>query len=251
MEEVLQDIAEIEVYIDDVGCFDTSWKSHLATLDKVLTRLQDANFTVNPLKCEWAVQETDWLGYWLTPTGIKPWRKKIDAILQLAAPTSLKELRSFIGAITFYRDMFPRRSHLLAPLTEATGQTKQKHDGKSTSKTKNKFIWSSACQQAFEAIKAVIAKNVLLSYPDHNHPFHVYTDASDLQLGAVIMQHGRPVAFYSRKLNPAQRNYTTMEKELLSLVETLKEFRTMLLGCKELHVHTDHRNLTYANLTSQ
>jgi len=95
----------------------------------------------------------------------------------------------------------------------------------------------------------LIARETLLTYPNFSKPFHIHTDASKVQLGACISQEGKPVAFYSRKLNPAQTRYTTTERELLSIVETLKEFRNILLG-QQIIVHTDHENLTYKNFNS-
>jgi RNase H-like domain found in reverse transcriptase len=93
-----------------------------------------------------------------------------------------------------------------------------------------------------------LAEDTFLQYADHNKRFDIYCDASDFQLGMAILQEGVPVAFYSRKLTSAQRNYTVGEKELLSVVETLKEFRTMLYGSPNIH---DHKNSTFAQFQTQ
>jgi RNase H-like domain found in reverse transcriptase len=146
--------------------------------------------------------------------GLKPWQKIIKAIEALQPPTTFKELQSFIGAVNFYRDMWPHHSHILAPLTELTGAIH--------------FHWEQQHQAAFEQMKKLLAADAMLAYPDHNLRFDIYTDASDFQLGSVVMQNECPVAYYTCKLNSAQHNYTVIEKELLSIVETFHKFCSML-----------------------
>jgi len=98
--------------------------------------------------------------------------------------------------------------------------------------------------------KKIMAKEALLAYPDFSKPFVIHTDASHYQLGGVVSQDGKPIAFFSRKLKDAQTRYTTTERELLSIVETLKEYRNILLG-HQVIVHTDHKNLVYKHFNTK
>ena len=159
-----------------------------------------------------------------------PIPNKFEAIQALTVPKTCKQLRQFIGMINFYRDMWQKRSDLLAPLTALTPKNV-------------KYDWKDKHQNCFDVIKRVIGRELLLVYPDFNASFEIHTDASKLQIGTVLSQKGNLIAFYSRKMNSAQHNYTTTEKELLSMVSTLKEFN-ILLG-HQITVYTDHKNLTY------
>ena len=137
--------------------------------------------------------------------------KKVDAILWLVQPKTKHQLRHFLGMVNFYQDVWKRWSHLLTPLSGLVSKNVP-------------WKWTEEQQQAFNEVKKVISKETLLTFPDFNKEFHIFTDASDFQLGSVISQENKPIAFCSRKLNIAQKNYITREIELLSIIETLKVF---------------------------
>ena len=177
-----------------------------------------------------------------TRDGIKPQPEKCQAILALKPPSSVKDLQKFLGMVQYYRDLWEKRSHLIAPLTDLIGECGQTKVTRKIKRKKKLWYWDTKHQEAFDAIKKVIARDVMLAYPDFDDVFEIYTDASTRQLGAVITQKGRPIAFFSRKLSEAQTKYTITELELLSIVETFKEFKGMLWGQK-IKVFTDHKNL--------
>jgi len=232
MAKLFVDCPNIKVYMDDLLIFSHgSFEDHMEKVSEVLDRLSKQGMAVNAEKSYWAVQEVDYLGFRLTREGVKPQIKKVEAIRKLKAPKNKKELRRFIGMVNYYRLMWRKRSDILTPLTTLT-------------KKSAVFRWTNEHQKAFEEMKQTICKEVLLSFPDFSQPFEIYTDASDRQLGAVLMQGNKTLAFYSKKLLPAQLNYGVGEKEMLSIVETLKEFKTMIFGYP-VHVYTDHKNWTH------
>eukprot|EP00957_Ditylum_brightwellii_P105519 8043647-Ditylum_brightwellii.AAC.1 len=154
-------------------------------------------------------------------------------------PHNATELRMFIGCVIYCRDMWPSRAHILKPLTDLSGLPK-----------KTPLDWTPACDTAFNKMRHLMAAAALVAYPDHSMHFDIFTDTSDFQLGACIMQGGSIVAYYSKKLNKAQKKYTTMEKEMLSIVATLNELRSMLQGAN-IHVFTDHKNFTFDSIKTQ
>jgi hypothetical protein len=139
--------------------------------------------------------------------------------------------------------MWARCNEMLAPLTDLVGECIKTKTTR-INKTKRKpWRWDPIHQQAFDNVKTAIAKDTVLAYLDFSKPFEIYTDTSSMQLGAVITQDNRPIAFFSRKLSETQQKYRFMEIELLAIVETLKEFKGMPWG-QDIKVYTDHKNLT-------
>ncbi|KAG6615283.1 Retrovirus Polyprotein [Phytophthora cinnamomi] len=231
MERILGDLPFVIVYLDDVLIFSENETEHLERLRIVFERLRQYDVTLNASKCKILRESVDYLGFTLTANGIQPQKKKIEAIQSIAEPRNKKELRRFLGMITYYREMVPNKSALTARLNRLTSK-------------KVTFVWTPEDAAAFQEIKAALARNVWLVFPDYSRTFHVFADASGRQIGGLIAQGKRIIACFSRSLTATQQKYSTMEWELLSVVEILKEYRTMLHGFPVV-IHTDHKNLLF------
>ena len=184
MYELFVSLYTARVYIDELLHVTKGyWTEHLNVLEEMFTRLQKAGLKFNARKSRFDAHKFDYLCYHVTCDGVMPIPKKVKAI---QAPTVLKthkKLRQFIGMINFYCDMWQKRSELLAPLTDLI--------------SKNiRYDWKDEHQKCFDAIKLVIGHAVLLAYPNFNALFEIHTDASKLQIGVVISQKGKPIAFY-------------------------------------------------------
>ncbi|KAJ9520420.1 hypothetical protein QJQ45_000181 [Haematococcus lacustris] len=212
--EVINDCAL--VYLDDILVMSENTEQHLVHLRRVFDLLRKNKFYAKLSKCEFTKRILMFLGHIISAQGISVDPCKVTAISNWPVPTSLKTLQSFLGAANYVRKFVHNFSTIAAPLTNLTGPKKDSFPWKA---------WPQAELDAFNALKQAISNVPMLKLPDHSKPFQVHCDASLEGIGAVLMQDGYPLAYYSRKLIPAEVNYTTGEQELLALVSACQQWR--------------------------
>lgn len=223
-------------YLDDLIVVSEDFNAHITVLVRLADQLRKANLTLNIAKSHFCVTEANYLGYIIGDGGIKTDPQKIDAILKWPPPKNIKQVRGFLGLAGWYRRFVANFSTLVYPITE-------------TLSTKRKFVWTREAQAAFDQLKQILTSAPILSNPDFTKTFFVHCDASDFGIGAVLMQldeenNEKPIAFMSRKLTSAQRNYSVTERECLAAVEAIKKFRCYL-ELQEFEIITDHSSLLW------
>ncbi|KAE8731731.1 hypothetical protein F3Y22_tig00002684pilonHSYRG00048 [Hibiscus syriacus] len=201
-------------------------EEHVEHLKQVFLVLQENELFVKEEKCSFAKTEVPFLGHIIG--GGKIWmdRDKVQAIDEWKVPTKVTELRSFLGLANYYRRFVKSYSKIVVHLTELLKKDKA-------------WDWGPKCQSPFDEIKLAMTSEPVLVLPDHTKPFEVFTDASDVAIGGVLMQEGHPVAYESWKLNETERRYTVHEKEMTAVVHCLRTWRHYLLGSKFV-VFTDN-----------
>ncbi len=198
MLELMETLEYVQAYLDDLLCISrSSLEDHLEKLEDVLRHLRDAGLNVNAEKLTFCALEIEYLGYILTRDGIKPQSNKVQAIFVIQLPTNVKQLRHFLGMVQYYHDLWARRNKMLAPLTPLVGECGQTKVTRAKGTKRVPWHWDEVHQRAFDHVKAAIVREVVLAYPDFSKVFEIYTNALSKQLGAIITQENRPIAFFS------------------------------------------------------
>ena len=225
----------VYAYLDDVIIVAETFEKHKETLKLVLERLVAAGLTLNLDKCVFCKPEVKYLGFLVNREGTRPDPAKVEPIAKYPEATNLKQLRRFLGTTSWYRKFIPDYATIAEPLTRLT-------------KKNQRYEWLEEQQYAFDTLKALVMTAPVLNRPDPDGVYIVQTDASDVGLGAVLLQEvsgvERVLEFASRVLTPAERNYSVTERECLAVVWAIGKFRPYI-EAYDFRVVTDHSSLRW------
>ena len=243
MNQVLRKFIEsgfVVVYLDDILIHSESLIEHLKHIELVVNELKKYQLSVKLKKCEVAKQEITFLGHVISNGSIKPDQSKCEALYKYKRPQTLTQLQSFLGLAQYYRKFIENFAKIAAPLYRLT--TKEE------AANKKELNWDEACEIAYTTLRNYLTRDKILMLPDLKKKFVLETDVSNTGVGAVLSQEKdgvlRPIAYYSKPLNKAQRNYSTTEKELLAIVLAIEHFHQYLYG-QLFDVVTDHQPLSW------
>ena len=219
------------VFIDDILVYSKTWEEHAQHLRIVLQTLREHQLYAKKEKCDFWLTEVKFLGHVISGQGISVDPSKVETVLQWERPKNVAEIRSFLGLAGYYRRFVKDFSSIAAPLTRLT-------------KKEVRFEWDAGCEHAFQELKVRLTSAPILTIPNTEEPYEVYSDASGVGLGCVLMQGGHVVAYASRQLRPHERNYPTHDLELAAVIFALKIWRCYLYGAM-FQVFSDHKSLKY------
>ena len=223
------------VYLDDCIVYSRTFEEHIQRLDEVLTRMGKSNLKCLPKKCQLFSQEVQFLGHRVSSEGVATCEDKVKAVKEWPVPRNIKELKSFLGLASYYRRFIKSFSTISAPLNKLTQK-------------KQTFQWTAEAQDAFDILKDTLTKAPILGFPNTTDQYWLDCDASSFGISGVLsqIQDGteRVIAYFSKTLNRAQRQYCVTRRELLAIVESVKHFHQYLYGV-EFIVRTDHGSITW------
>ena len=228
-------------YIDDILIASKSNEEHRKHLLTIFNRLREYGLSINVEKCSFGTSSAEYLGYLVSENGIKPLPGRVETILNFGKPSTIADLRRFLGAVNFYRKSLQNAAEIQAPLHEYLIGARKRD--------KRKIEWNPRADVSFEKCKQQIANAALLRHPIENAPLAIKSDASDTAMGAVLEQWNNdvwePLGFFSKKFSDTQRRYSTYDRELQAIYSAVKFFRYMVEG-HPLLSKTDHKPITFA-----